>query len=89
MVFTRFRNVLKNPASRIVIAIVWGLGLATLFQKACKGRNCIIYKAPHLEDVKGKTFRFEGQCYQYTPRTVQCNKEKEVVTPEEFYCPMV
>lgn len=79
---------LKTPTSRIVLAVLWGLGLATLFRKACKGRNCMIFRAPHLEDVKDKTFRFEGKCYQYSPRTVECKKE-EALTPEEFYCPNV
>ena len=87
MVLHSFQNVLKNPASRIILAVVWGLGLATLFRKACKGRNCIILRAPHLEELKGKTYRFEGKCYQYTPQSIEC--KKDAITPEEFYCPNV
>ena len=34
----------KNKSGMILISIIWGLGLAALFKKVCKGRNCVIVK---------------------------------------------
>ena len=36
---------LKTNAAKIAISILWGLGLACIFRTACKGRDCIVYKA--------------------------------------------
>ena len=32
-------NFLNSKNGRILISIVWGLGLAALFRKVCKGRK--------------------------------------------------
>ena len=31
---------------KVIISIIWGLGLATLFRKVCKGRKMSDYKRP-------------------------------------------
>lgn len=71
---------MKNTT--IIFSIIWGLGLSALFRRVCKGRNCIIYRAPAPNDVIGKTFRFNNKCYNYKPRTVEC--KGKVIEPEEF-----
>jgi hypothetical protein len=66
------KNVLRSHNGRAIFSVIWGLGLASLFKKACKGRNCIVYRAPAPEKVRDKVFRFDNKCYTYTPRTVAC-----------------
>lgn len=83
--FNIFTNILKSPDVKIILSIIWGLGLASLFRKVCKGRACIIYKAPSPEYIKGKTFAFNDKCYNYVPKLVKC-KGKNVVPHEEFKC---
>ena len=39
------RRLLYGPVGRIVIPILLGLGLATLFRKVCKDRSCLIFHA--------------------------------------------
>lgn len=81
------RNVLRSRNGRIIFSIIWGFGLASLFKRVCKGRGCIIYRAPPPSDIKGKTFKFNKRCYQYTPRPISCNgKENIAIPPEEFRC---
>lgn len=81
------RNVLQSETGKIVLSMLWGFGLACLFQRACKGRNCIIYKAPPPSDVQKQVFRFGGKCYKYTPHAVSCNvPADQLVPPEEFSC---
>jgi hypothetical protein len=81
-----FQRVLKNPTSKIIFSILWGFGLATLFRQACKGRGCIIFRAPQPKHVVGKTFKVGDQCYQYTPRVVNCTGAQNIVPPEQFFC---
>ena len=39
-------KILKSKHGKIIISIIWGLGLAALFRKVCEGRNCIVIKGP-------------------------------------------
>lgn len=81
--FNIFSNILKGRDTKIIISILWGIGLASLFRSVCKGRNCIVYKAPSPEMIKGKIFKFDNKCYNYTPRMVECQGEN-ILPPEEF-----
>ena len=75
-------NILKSHDVKIIFSVIWGLGLASLFRKVCKGRNCIIYRAPSISDIQGKIFGFNNKCYNYIPRLVNCGDN--VISPEEF-----
>ena len=72
------RNMLKNKNSQIIFAIIWGFGLASLFQRVCKGNRCIIIKAPPPNEIVGETYKFNDKCYNYTQKPTKCNTEKEI-----------
>lgn len=65
---------LDNKHGVIIISVVWGLGLATLFRKVCKGRNCIVIKAPDPEKIKNNIYNFENKCYKFYPEIASCKK---------------
>ena len=65
-------NVFKNKYSKIVLGILWGLGLACIFRQACNGRNCIIYKAPNKVEVNNKIFQKNKKCYKYKAENTKC-----------------
>jgi hypothetical protein len=67
-------NFLSNDKGKIIISIIWGLGLAAMFRKVCKGRNCIIIKGPKPDELENKVFRFENKCYIYNAMITKCNK---------------
>ena len=70
-------KILEHQVGRIVISIILGLGLASLFRRVCLGANCIIIKGPPLKDVNGKIFSFNDKCYQYKSKITGCsNKNK-------------
>ena len=56
-----------------------GFGLATLFRVVCKDRNCLIFKAPELDEVNDKTFKHGDKCYKFTTNTMKCNADVNVV----------
>ena len=65
-------NFLKSYIGRIIISIIWGFGLATLFRKICKGKNCIILKAPEPKEIKKKIYKFDNKCYKFKPINIKC-----------------
>ena len=48
-------RIFHTESGRIIISVLLGLGLSTLFRKGCVGRNCIEFVAPTLEDIKKKS----------------------------------
>ena len=76
---------LKTQQGRIIISIIWGLGLACLFRKVCIGRDCIVYKAPNPNLIKNNVFLHDKKCYKFDSESTQCNE-----TPIEwlniFFC---
>ncbi len=55
-----------------IISIILGLGLASLFRKVCRDKDCIVIKGPKLSSVKDKIFKFDDKCYQYEPISTSC-----------------
>ena len=42
------RNVIHSGSGQIIISILLGLGLSTLFRRSCNNRSCIIFQAVNL-----------------------------------------
>ena len=66
-------NMLSSKEGRIVLSIIWGLGLATLFRKVCVGRSCIVIKAPNLKKIENNVYGFDVKCYKFNPEITKCN----------------
>jgi hypothetical protein len=61
----------------ILVSIIWGLGLSTLFRKACQGRHCqvILYRGPDPDEIKDTYYEYgTGKCYQYQPYMTNCDE---------------
>jgi hypothetical protein len=68
-----------TEAGRLFMSIILGLGLATLFRASCKGKNCIIYDAPPLSEIKDKIYKINKKCYKFESSAVKCNNKKQIV----------
>ena len=65
-------HILKSPIAKIIVSILWGLGLACIFRTACKGRDCIIYKAPSPDIIQKNIYMFNDKCYKYSIMPTNC-----------------
>ena len=52
-----FKRILKSEYGIKLLSIVLGLGLATLFRKVCKGRNCMVFKGPPIDEVQKTVYK--------------------------------
>ena len=58
------KRLLHTKNGNVFISILLGLGLASLFRKACKNRKCIVFRHPEPnKNIIGKTFKTEENCY--------------------------
>ena len=68
---------LKSRITKILISIIWGLGLAALFNISCKeGQKCklVEFTGPP-QDLLNKVWSYgePGQCYSVKPKITECD----------------
>ena len=73
------KSFLHSKNGRILMSVLLGIGISTLFRKACKDRNCLVFKAPQYEKIKDKIFKFDNKCYTYKENIKRCDKNKQTV----------
>lgn len=79
-----FKRLLESATGKIMISIILGLGLATIFRKICKDGSCIDFHGPVIGDLEHKIYRHDEKCYQYTSVAAKCNPDvKRVVDVSE------
>jgi len=62
----------------VLLSIVWGIGLATLFASVANNRNCIIVRGELPSDIEQKVFQYpdlENKCYTYKSYMTPCETE--------------
>ena len=73
-------RLINSTGGRYIISILLGLGLATLFRKACSARNCLAFKAPPISTIDGKIFNYDGRCYRYDAHAGPCRQDRDTVS---------
>jgi hypothetical protein len=66
-------DIVNSKVGKIIISILWGLGLACLFRTVCKDRSCMVIKAPNYKDFDGKTYKHNDKCYKYIVKDSECS----------------
>uniref|UniRef100_A0A6C0HUX1 Uncharacterized protein n=1 Tax=viral metagenome TaxID=1070528 RepID=A0A6C0HUX1_9ZZZZ len=79
MIQADFKKLLNSETGKIVISALLGLGLATLFNKVCKDKNCIIFNGPILSEIDGKIYKYGDKCYKYKMNPSQCESTKRII----------
>lgn len=81
------KRLLHSDSGRIILSILLGLGLSTLFRKICTEKDCLAFYSAPKDDLLGKTFQHEDRCFQYQPKSVKCDpSEKKVIGCQPAKC---
>jgi hypothetical protein len=67
-------RILDDPIGKIVFSILLGLGLASLFRRACKDKQCVIIKGPSVKEMDKYYYKIDDDCFKYTPVATSCEK---------------
>jgi len=70
----RIHALLNNDIVKIVISVIWGLGIATMFRKSCLNRNCVVIKGPTKKELQD-SYRYNKNCYKYIPEATECTND--------------
>jgi len=72
-------RLIKSPLGKVLLSILLGLGLSTIFKQSCSGQSCITYHGPILGQIEGKTYQYGERCYTYTIAPIQCSSVRRSV----------
>lgn len=67
---------------KIIMSILLGFGLASLFRVVCKNKECILFYAPPLEKIKDKIYKNDDKCVKYTHVSAKCSANAKLVNFE-------
>lgn len=73
------KRLLNTSLGKFFISILLGLGLATLFRKACNDKNCLTFNGPVISEIDGKIYQHGEKCFQYTSTPTQCDAKKQII----------
>lgn len=74
-----FNRLLNTKIGVVFISIMLGLGLATLFRKACNGPECLNFKGPRISEVNGNVYQNGDSCYKYSTVAATCDSSKKTL----------
>ena len=72
-------KLLYNEFGKFLISIILGLGLASLFRKACKNRNCLKFMAPPLDEITNNIYDYSNKCYKFKEKTIKCGSRDKTI----------
>ena len=70
---------IHSITGKYVMSILLGLGLATLFRSVCNGKMCNIVKAPPMEEINGKIYKYNEKCYEIKTKPITCDKSRKTL----------
>jgi hypothetical protein len=68
-----------SNTGKIIMSILLGVGLSSLFRAVCKGKNCRVVAAPPMEEIDNQTYNFDGKCYKLEKHAVKCDIKKTII----------
>ena len=72
------KDLINSTRGKYVFSILLGIGLASLFRKACESRNCMVFKAPTLDNIKNKIFGHNNKCYNFNEQSTSCTRNSNI-----------
>ena len=74
------KQLLHTQTGGYIISVILGLGLASLFRKACQDRKCIKFEAPSSVEIEKYVYHYENnKCFKYDPRITKCDAKKQTI----------
>jgi hypothetical protein len=58
---------------KIIMSVLLGFGLASLFRTVCKDKQCLKVHAPPLEKINGKIYKIGKKCVKYNSVPTKCS----------------
>ena len=64
---------------KIIMSILLGFGLASLFRTVCKDKDCLLFYAPPLDKIEDKIYKTKDKCVKFLPISTKCNSNMKTI----------
>jgi hypothetical protein len=75
-----FGKFVHSERGKIIMSVILGFGLASLFRNVCKDYNCLNFYAPPLDEFKDKIYKNKEKCVKYVPVATKCSLNAKTIT---------
>jgi len=75
-----FGKFVHTKTGKILMSILLGFGLASLFRKMCKDKDCIILNAPPLDKIENHIYKENDKCYKFNAIATKCDASKKIIS---------
>ncbi len=75
----KVRKFIQSHYGKLIISVILGFGLSTLFRKSCGDKKCMKFVGPSLDKIKGQVYEHDDKCYRFKPNSVKCSSTKKIV----------
>ena len=75
------QNIIKSMHTefgQVVISIILGIGLASMFRRSCHDEGCYNFQSPKTSEIESTTYLHDGTCYKFKAQTKKCKSKKHV-----------
>jgi hypothetical protein len=66
----------KTETGGIILSIIFGLAIPTLFRRVCSDDKCVVIKS-NTDEIKKNIYREDGVCYRFSPKLLKCKSKSE------------
>ena len=73
-------RLLYSKYSCILISMILGFGLATMFRKECKNGPCLEFKGAPIKKTRNKVFFHNNSCHSFRANSESCDLKKQIIS---------
>ena len=77
-------DALKNPIFKAIVSFMFGLAIVLILSPICRGRSCMIVKAPPIHEVKDSVYHIASKCYKFEAVQMDCPAQGVIESFEDI-----
>jgi len=62
----------KNPIVKMLVSFMFGLAIVLVISPICRGRSCMVVKAPPIHEVQDAVYHIASKCYKFETVQMEC-----------------
>ncbi len=71
------KKFIGSKSGVVLLSVILGLGLASIFKMSCDNRSCIVYEAPDFRNKK--IMKYNDKCYEPKEKIETCDPSKKTI----------
>ena len=76
------KNMLHTSMGKIILSILLGLGLSTIFRQVCNSKDCYKFIGPKHNELRDKIFASDTnktKCYSLVEENIPCGSKSKTL----------